>query len=110
MKERDRDDIIRALDLAAVREWNDAKTLLRPLDDPIAVRLSDLLEAVEREQSQMRRSAEKARHELGNALSIARANLEAIADGLLEATPDRIEGILASLASSGRLLDELRGR
>ncbi len=46
------------------------------------------------------------RHELGNALTIALANVEGMLDGLVEATPTRLE----SLAETLRRAIELLGR
>ena len=48
------------------------------------------------------------RHDLGNALSIAQANLEAIIDGILDPTPDRLGTIRDSLAAAGDRLKDLR--
>jgi len=47
------------------------------------------------------------RHDIGNALSIAQANLEAIIDGVLEPTPERLGTIRDSLATAGDRLKEL---
>jgi hypothetical protein len=48
------------------------------------------------------------RHDIGNALSIAQANLEAIVDGVFDPTPERLRTIRDSLAVAGDRLKELR--
>ncbi|MBV8196653.1 MAG: response regulator [Candidatus Eremiobacteraeota bacterium] len=51
----------------------------------------------------------RARHDLRNALAIVAANLEAMADGVLEPTPQRLGAVLDALREAQRLLDESRG-
>jgi hypothetical protein len=46
-------------------------------------------------------------HDIRNHLAIAVANIEAIADGKLEATPKRLEAILESLRSVDALVNGL---
>lgn len=46
------------------------------------------------------------RHAVGNALSVAQALLEAMIDGVLETTPERLISIRDSLATAGRLFKE----
>ena len=48
------------------------------------------------------------RHDIGNALSIAQANLEAIVDGILDPTPERLRTIRDSLSAAGDRLKDLR--
>ena len=48
-------------------------------------------------------------HDVGNALAIARANLEALSDGVLTFSPETIERLLESLDRAARALDELGG-
>jgi hypothetical protein len=48
------------------------------------------------------------RHDIGNALSIAQANIEAIIDGVFDPTPDRLGTIRDSLAAAGDRLKDLR--
>jgi hypothetical protein len=47
-------------------------------------------------------------HDIRNHLAIAVANIEAIADGKLEATPKRLKAILESLRSIDALLNGLK--
>lgn len=49
-------------------------------------------------------STSSRRHDAGNALSAARASLEAIADGVLEPTPERLANIHRSLETARNLL------
>ncbi|HEY5257919.1 MAG TPA: hypothetical protein VIJ12_06005 [Candidatus Baltobacteraceae bacterium] len=48
------------------------------------------------------------RHDIGNALAIAQANLEGIIDGVLDPTPERLANIRESLAAAGARLNDLR--
>lgn len=47
-------------------------------------------------------------HDIRNHLAIAVANIEAIADGKLEATPKRLEAILESLRAIDALVSGLQ--
>ncbi len=87
-----RGEIARSIELTRANDWQRAAAVLASLDlhELGAEHLSG-----------------DARHELGNALAIARAGLQGIADRVLPPTPERIEGILASLQSSARVLDDL---
>jgi two-component system sensor histidine kinase BaeS len=100
--------LLHVLDLMIMKEWDEAKGLLEPFDDDVAGRLFLLVCDLEQNEQRRARALSVVRHEIGNTLSIARANLEGIADGVLAPTPDRIEGIVDSLSSAGRLLDDLR--
>lgn len=77
--------------------------------DPIAYRLLVLITELQVRQSERERLQKMERHELGNALSIAQANLEAMVDGVLEITPERLHGIRESLRSAGALLVDIKG-
>lgn len=110
MSERngDRDAVLHALDLAMMQEYDEAKRLLEPLDDAVAGRLFLLVCELEQREQARSRAVAVTRHEIGNALSIAQANLEGMADRVVDATPQRLEAVLRSLRSVGALLDELR--
>jgi len=56
---------------------------------------------------EQRERAESVRHEIGNMLTIAQANLEAMLDGVVEPTLDRLEGVRDALASASEQLKEL---
>ncbi len=104
----DRDIVLHCLDLAMMHEFDDAKRLLEPLDDAVAGRLFLLICDLEQREQARARAVAVTRHEIGNALSIAQANLEGMADGVVEATPQRLEAVVRSLRSVGALLDDLR--
>lgn len=54
-----------------------------------------------------RQRAERLRHEIDNMLTIARANLEGMLDGIVEPTADRLEGIRSALITASEHLVEL---
>ncbi len=108
MKPQVRDAVLHALDLAAVRSWDAAKAVLESLDDPVAGRAFLLVAELERVEERRKRTLATVRHEMGNALAIVRANLEGITDGVLPQTPERVNGILESVASLSALLDDLQ--
>jgi hypothetical protein len=54
-----------------------------------------------------RQRAETLQHEIGNMLTIARANLEGMLDGIVEPTVDRLEGIRSALVTASEHLIEL---
>jgi len=49
---------------------------------------------------------DEARHELGNLLAVALANIEAMIDGLVETTPSRLEGVADALRRARDVLGE----
>lgn len=49
------------------------------------------------------------RHELGNLLAVALANVEGMIDGLVAATPDRLEAVADALRRSRDLLQGADG-
>lgn len=100
--------LLHAIDLALVQDWNEAKSLAESLDGPVANRLFLLLAEIEDREAGRAQQLANVRHEIGNALSIARANLEGIIDGLLEPTEDRLNSLLAALGSASAMLDDLR--
>ena len=77
-----RDDVKRVVELAQAGSWGEAIALLE-----------------ERE----RREADR-RHDLANLVSVAIANLEAMADGALGATPDRLNNVCEALKNASKLL------
>ncbi len=100
--------LLHAIDLALARDWSEAKALAESIDNPIADRLFLLLSDIEEREAARAFQLANIRHEIGNALSIAQANLEAIIDGLLEPTEARLNALLAALGSASSMLDELR--
>jgi hypothetical protein len=101
-------NILHALDLCTIGDLPGAKMALEHADGPVAERLIMLITQLQ-EDGQKREELQKTgRHQLGNALSIAQANLEAMIDGVLEVAPQRLHDIRESLRSAGALLVDLR--
>ena len=100
-------DLVRALDLAAARDWAGAAAELQHHDDPAAARLKALFAALEREDESRRRTTARLRHEIGNSLTIVQANLEGVIDGVLEPTTERLAGMRDALASAAAALEDL---
>jgi signal transduction histidine kinase len=103
-----RERLLHALDLGMLGDWDGAKRSLEDLDDPIVPRLTALLTEQQRRERERIEVQAVARHELGNAISIAQANMEALVDGVLEPTPERLAGIRDALITCGMLLEELK--
>jgi len=102
------DKLLRALDLCIAEDWDGAKLSLQDRDDPAAMRLAMLITLQQEHEKTRRQTLAVARHELGNALSIAQGNLEAMLDGVLEATPERLRAIVDSLRTAGALVVDLK--
>ncbi len=98
--------LLHAIDLAILGEWEAAKEQLRAIEGGISSRLTELIVRQQARESEQARSSALARHEIGNALSIARANIEGMADGILDVSQQRLNGIAAALASAGLLLTD----
>lgn len=103
-----RQRVLHALDLGMLGDWEGAKRSLEHLDDPIVPRLMSLMTEQQRREKERSEAQAIARHELGNAISIAQANIEAMVDGVLEPTAERLAAIRDALQSSGILLDDLK--
>ncbi len=99
--------VLHALDLGVLGDWEGAKRSLDQLDDPLVPRLITLMTEQQRREKERADAQVLARHELGNALSIAQAYVEAIIDGLLEPTPERLTEVRHALQTCGSLLDDL---
>lgn len=100
--------LLHALDLAMLADWESAKQCLEGADDAVSARLTALMnDQIRRERDRAEMQA-LARHELGNALSIAQANVEAMIDGVLDTTTERLSGISEALQTCGMLLDNLK--
>jgi signal transduction histidine kinase len=100
--------VLHALDLGMLGDWDGAKRSLENLDDPIVPRLTALLTDQQRRERERAEVQAVVRHELGNAISIAQANMEALVDGVLEPTPERLAGIRDAMITCGALLEELK--
>lgn len=103
-----RERVLHALDLGMLGDWDGAKRSLENLDDPIVPRLTALLTQQQRRERERAEVQAVARHELGNAISIAQANMEALVDGVLEPTPERLAGIRDAMITCGLLLEDLK--
>jgi two-component system sensor histidine kinase BaeS len=101
--------VLHALDLGILGDWEGAKRSLEELgDEPIVARLVALMTEEQRREKQRSQALTLVRHELGNALSIAQANVEAMVDGLLEPTLDRLCDIRDALQTCGSLVVDLK--
>lgn len=103
-----RERVLHALDLGMLGDWDGAKHSLEDLEDPIVPRLTALLTDQQRRERERAEMQAVARHELGNAISIAQANMEALVDGVLEPTPERLAGIRDAMITCGLLLEDLK--
>ena len=100
--------ILHAVDLCMLGDLRGAKQTLENENDPAAERLLALITTLQEDRKSREDLQKMGRHELGNALSIAQANLEAMIDGVLDITPQRLRDIRDSLRSAGALLVDLR--
>ena len=72
-----------------------ALKLLAEKDEPLAMQLASYF----KERS-------KARHDLGNALSIAQASIEAMLDGVVEISDQRLERVRDVLTAASVLVED----
>ena len=100
--------LLHAIDLAILGDWEGAKRSIEDLDNALVSRLQALMTEEQRREKERGDRIVLARHELGNALSVAQANVEGMVDGLLEPTADRLQSIRDALQSAGAFLLELR--
>lgn len=100
--------ILHALDLCMLGDLQGAKAAVEHDDSPVAERVATLITQLQEDQRRREGLQKSGRHELGNALSIAQGNLEAMIDGVLEVTPQRLADIRQSLRTAGALLVDLR--
>lgn len=89
-------------------DWDGAKRSLQDVDDPVVPRLTALLTEQQRRERERAEMQAVARHELANAISIAQANMEALVDGVLEATPERLASIRDAMITCGVLLEDFK--
>lgn len=102
-----RQSVLHALDLGVLGDWEGAKRSLEHVHDPIVPRLLALFTEQQRRERQRAEAYAVARHRLGNSISIAQANIEALADGVLQPTGERLRAIRDALQTSGAMLDDL---
>lgn len=101
-------NLLRALDLCMEEDWDGAKLSLEGLDDAAATRLAMLITLQQEREKNHLQTLNKARHELGNTLSVVQGNLEAMLDGVLETTPERLHAIADSLRRAGTVVLDLK--
>ena len=80
------------------------------MDDALAIRLSSLFSNQQEFEYQSNRAQAVARHELGNLLSVAQANIEGMIDGILAPTPERLKAVHEALRSAAGFLEEMKRR
>ena len=97
-----------ALKFAEAGAWTEAIAELEGCSDSLAEPLAAAFDRRLRAERGAARARSAKRHELANLVSIALANLEAIADGTLARTPQRLYNICGALRDAGRLLEEMR--
>lgn len=106
--------LLHAIDSAMLGRWSDAKAALQRIGDaeadPVAARLLEFVIQLERSERLRAYHVATLKHEIGNPLAIAQANLEGMIDGVLERSEPRLQGILEALTSAGALLGELTRR
>ena len=78
------------------------------MDGAAAARLFSFVSELDHHESRRRKAGGHLRHEIGNALSIVRANLEGITDSLCLATPERLKGMSEALSEAEPPLGRLR--
>ncbi|MGZ3504856.1 MAG: sensor histidine kinase [Vulcanimicrobiaceae bacterium] len=102
------EELLHAVDLAMIQDLDGAKAIFEGIDDPLAGRLLLFIQDLEQRKTARRSAFASLRHEIGNALSIAQANLEGIIDGVLTPDPERLAGIQEALNAAGKLLDKMK--
>lgn len=70
-------------------------------------RLCDDLRDAERARIE---AVARLRHDVGNLLSIAQANVEAMLDGIVQATPERLDSVRESIVLAGDALNAFQDR
>ena len=100
--------ILHALDRCTSGDLLGAKAVLAHAEGPVAERLVILITRLQEDEQRRAELQKTGRHQLGNALSIAQANLEAMIDGVLEVTPERLHDMRESLRNAGALLVDLK--
>lgn len=100
--------LLHAIDMMMVCDWENAKTAIEDLDDALSGRLHMLISECERREQENHRVAALMRHEMGNALSVAMANLEGVMDGVLACDRQRLEAMHEAMGTVSSLLDRWR--
>lgn len=105
----DGDKILRALDRAGYEEWEDAAAALDGENGALPQSLRTFFSRMAARDRARATAISTVRHDLANAMSIALANLEGMADGAVSTTPARLNNVCETLRGIRGLLDRLRG-
>lgn len=102
--------LVRALDLASNGDVEAAREVLLGSNLPEAARLAVYLERQQKLEAQQVRDLTRFRHEIGNELSIAKASIEAMLDGIVGVTDSRLNRIREIIVSVSELMYEATER
>lgn len=94
----------RALEKAMNEDWAAATAAIDGIAGPIADKIRALIHASESHQRDQRASHSEIRHNLGNAISIALANIDGMVDGAVPVTTQRLQNVGDALRRAQRLL------
>jgi signal transduction histidine kinase len=103
-----RQELLHVIDLLTLQDWSGAKAALETSKEPEAPRLYALAAELDHRGEQERKANALLRHEVGNALSIVRANLEGIIDEVLPVTRERLASMHDALGSAILVIDDYR--
>lgn len=82
--------LTRALEYALQENFDEAQNVLAARNEPAALQLAAYLRLQHERERERATAMTKARHDLGNALSIAQASVEAMLDGVVGITDPRL--------------------
>jgi hypothetical protein len=99
--------LTRALEYAIQGNLEEALNALAALNEPAALQLAAYLRLQQKRERERASAMTKARHDLGNALSIAQASVEAMLDGVVGVTDPRLNRLREILAGVSDSLYEL---
>ena len=85
-----------------------ALMLLAQEDEPLAAQLGSYFKEQERRDTERAAATYRARHDLGNSLSIAQASIEAMLDGVVEISEERLQRVREILSAASVLLDQMQ--
>ena len=94
----------RALESALEEDWESARAALDGVAGPTADGIRAVIRAIESHERARRNAQFEMRHELGNAITIALANIEGMADGAVPVTPKRLQNVCEALRRAQGLL------
>ncbi len=89
----------RAIELASNGEIREAQAVLETLDEPLATQFHDFLALQKRRECDRADAMAAARHDMGNALSIAQSSVEAMIDSVVHISDRRLTRIRDILAA-----------